>query len=107
MEPERTEFLPDPAKGALAGQVEKASAPVVGVWATVQRVPGQSVIGVKTDSRGNFSLTDLAPGRYSLGIGEMRKGMSFTVAGGGEFWYSFNLDPVPPNPNPPKPIVCE
>lgn len=110
MDPERTKFLPDPAKGALAGHVEKASAPVVGVWVTVQRVlvPGhQSVIGVKTDLQGNFSLTNLAPGRYSLGIGEMRKGMSFSVVGGVESWYSFKLDPVPPNPNPPKLVVCE
>ncbi len=110
MDPERTEFLPDPAKGVIAGHVEKGSAPVVGVWATVQRMFGPDpnpVLGVKTSSQGDFSLADLAPGRYVLGIGEIRKGMWLSVAGGIESWYSIKLDPLPPDPNPPKLMVCE
>ncbi len=108
MDPERTEFLPDPAQGAIAGHVEKGAAPVVGVWATVQRMfspDPRPVLGVKTSSQGDFSITDLAPGRYVLGIGEIRQGIWLSVAGGIESWYSIKLDPVPPNP--PKPIVCE
>jgi hypothetical protein len=44
-DPERTDFLRDGSKGAVAGHVEKASAPIVDVWVTVQPMFGPGAGG--------------------------------------------------------------